>query len=116
MINCCVNPSCGIECKLLDRGDLYAIERPNTEKEFFWLCSECAARLRPSLDSTGAFVLQPRTQSDQPASSPHFAAGSLYLVAHAARRLPSQESVPADSLRKSQSSADWVGGTRGAHQ
>ena len=38
--------SCREEFKLLNGGDLYALERRSSNTEFFWLCSACACEFR----------------------------------------------------------------------
>ncbi len=53
MVKQCVNSSCREEFKLLNGGDLYALERRSTNTEFFWLCPACACEYELYLDPTG---------------------------------------------------------------
>jgi hypothetical protein len=53
MVKRCVNLRCREEFKLLNGGDLYALERRSANTEFFWLCSACACAYELSLDLTG---------------------------------------------------------------
>jgi hypothetical protein len=93
MVNRCVNPACRTELRLLNSGNLYALERPLAGTDFFWLCSKCAATLVPFLDSMGIVSLRPREDS-QPANPPD-TTSTLRLVAHARRHMPWRHTVPA---------------------
>jgi hypothetical protein len=53
MLKRCVNSSCCEEFKLLNGGDLYALERRSANTEFFWLCSACAREYELYLDPIG---------------------------------------------------------------
>jgi hypothetical protein len=53
MVKRCVNSSCREEFKLLNGGDLYALERRSVNTEFFWLCSACARVHELYLDPMG---------------------------------------------------------------
>ena len=53
MLKRCVNPACREEFKLLNGGDLYALERRSDNTEFFWLCTECARVYELYLDPVG---------------------------------------------------------------
>ncbi len=53
MVKQCVNSSCREEFKLLNGGDLYALERRTANTEFFWLCPACAREYELYLDPTG---------------------------------------------------------------
>ncbi len=57
MVSCCANPPCRIEFKLLNGGDLYALERRSANTEFFWLCSACVPMVALRLDAMGGVSL-----------------------------------------------------------
>jgi len=58
MLKRCVNPACREEFKLLNGGDLYALERRSDNTEFFWMCSECAVNFDLYLDPAGCVSLR----------------------------------------------------------
>ncbi len=58
MLKRCVNPACREEFKLLNGGDLYALERRSDNTEFFWLCSECAVNFDLYLDPAGCVSIR----------------------------------------------------------
>jgi len=92
MVNCCVNPACHTEFKLLSCGDLYALER-RFSAEFFWLCSACASRFDLYLDGMGCVSVRPRGDKGQghpPQPDPNFR-----VVARAVRRVPWRHAIPA---------------------
>lgn len=63
MVSRCINPACGKDCRLLNAGELYALERRCADTEFFWLCPACAAGVAPYLDAQGCVAVGPRTRS-----------------------------------------------------
>src|SRR5664279_1585918 len=87
MVNCCVNPDCTAEHKLLRIGDVYAIERPGAKTEYVWMCSTCACSFDVSLDPMGVAGLSRRTDKPQP---PPPAGFSFCLVEQGARGIPLQ--------------------------
>jgi hypothetical protein len=113
MVNCCVNPACGTEFRLVHSGDLYAIDRPYTDTEFFWICSNCSSRFDLALDSMGRLLLRPREDS-QPAYTPPFPA-RLRLVARARRHMPWRHAVPAGIGPMADNSGGWGSVLNGAH-
>ena len=66
MVSCCVNPACRTEFKLLNTGDLYALERRSADTEFFWLCSACALVVALGLDARGGVSVRPRSDARHP--------------------------------------------------
>jgi hypothetical protein len=58
MVKRCVNSSCHEEFKLLNGGDLYALERRSVNTEFFWLCSACARVFELYLDPMGTVLVR----------------------------------------------------------
>jgi hypothetical protein len=58
MVKRCVNSSCCEEFKLLNGGDLYALERRSANTEFFWLCSACACMYELYLDPMGSVSIR----------------------------------------------------------
>jgi len=105
MMNRCVNPACRTELKLLNSGDLYALERPLAASDYFWLCSKCASKLIPILDSMGIVSLKPR--EDNPTVTPPHATCVLRLVAHARRHMSWRHTVPAGVGPLFESPTDW---------
>jgi len=114
MVNCCVNPACRTELRLLSSGDLYAVERPHAQPEYFWLCSPCASRNVAWLDSAGRISVRPRSQT-QPANPPNLRV-SLRLVAHAVRRVPWRRAIPAGSRCMPEPLGSWGAPSHGAHR
>ena len=66
MVSCCVNPACRAEFKLLNTGDLYALERRSADTEFFWLCFACALVVAPGLDAMGGVSVRTRSDARHP--------------------------------------------------
>jgi hypothetical protein len=64
MINGCVNPDCGIELKVFNSGNLYALERRSADTEFFWLCPACTAVVALRLDPQGSLAVKPRSEKE----------------------------------------------------
>jgi len=60
MVKRCVNSTCHEEFKLLNGGDLYALERRSANTEFFWLCPACSCEYELYLDPTGMVTVQAR--------------------------------------------------------
>jgi len=92
MVNCCVNPVCRAEFKLLNTGDLYAYERPTADTEFFWVCSACGPEVNLHLDARGGVSVRPRSDINR-AQPPH-PDGHLRLVARPMKRLPWYHTIP----------------------
>jgi hypothetical protein len=113
MVNRCANPVCRTEFRLLNSGDLYAIEEPNGTTEFVWICSNCASRFSLYLDPAGIVSLEPRGGRQQ-AHSPQLKA-SLRLAAHARHYLPWRHAIPASARLLHQHSGNWGKSTNGAH-
>jgi len=61
MLKRCVNPACHEEFRLLNGGDLYALERQSANTEFFWLCRACAREFELYFDSTGYVSIRERS-------------------------------------------------------
>lgn len=97
MVNRCINPACPTEFRLLNSGDLYTVERPGSEAEFFWICSSCASRFNLFLDPTGVVSLRARANGEQ--NHPPLLKASLRLVAHARRHMPWHHAVPSGSAK-----------------
>jgi hypothetical protein len=94
MLNCCANPVCRAEFKLLGSGDFYALERRVASAEYFWLCPDCAMRFELHIDGMGCVSPKIRGQREH-GKSPLLDA-NLRLVAHTVRRvltLPAGECV-----------------------
>ena len=95
MVNQCVNPSCHAEFKLLNTGYVYALESRLTATEFFWLCSDCARTVVPSLDALHQICVTSRSElrSQRPPHPNH----DLRLMTQlgAARRWRVQSRAPA---------------------
>ena len=113
MVNCCVNPACRTELRLLNSGDLYAIEKPSADTEFFWICTNCSSRFNLCLDSMGMISLQPRGESE-PTHPPQIQA-RLRLVARARRHMPWRHAVPAGVGPMTNNSGNWGAPTHSAH-
>lgn len=86
MLKRCVNPACHEEFKLLNGGDLYALERRSTDTEFFWLCSTCACMYELYLDATGYVTV--RTGSVIHHSPPPHPDAYLRLISRQIRPRP----------------------------
>jgi hypothetical protein len=63
MVSYCVNPACRREFRLLNTGDLYALERRSADTEFFWLCSACVPVVAVCLDTMGCISVRPRSET-----------------------------------------------------
>src|SRR5579863_3730884 len=113
MVNVCVNPACGTEFRLLNTGDLYAIEKPSAQTEFFWICAECASRFSLYLDPEGVPVLRSRGDPEQ--THPPRLQARLRLVAHARRHMPWQNAVPAGTGPRFDTSGAWGAPAHRAH-
>ena len=113
MVNCCVNPACRTEFRLLDDGDVYAIGRPSSESEFFWMCANCASRFDLSLDASGNLALTRKGDSDQ--SHPLQRQARLRLVAHTRRHMPWRNGFPAGAGPRVGTSGNWGAPAHGAH-
>jgi hypothetical protein len=61
MVKRCINSTCHEEFKLLNGGDLYALERRSANTEFFWLCPACACDYELYLDPMGCVSTQVRS-------------------------------------------------------
>ena len=105
MVNRCINPACQTEFRLLNSGDLYAVERPDSEAEFFWICSDCASKFNLYLDPTGVVSLRARANGEN--NHPPLLKASLRLVAHARRHMPWHYAVPAGSGKNPVSPKAW---------
>jgi hypothetical protein len=104
MVDCCANPGCRADFKLLKSGDLYALERRSANTEFFWLCSECAPQYDLLLNVDGRLSFRPR--GDQLWARPADPEGSLRLVSRAAHRFPWRSAIPTDERRAIYSSSE----------
>lgn len=113
MVNRCVNPACATEFRLLNSGDLYAIERPCSETEFFWICANCASKFELFLDASDCIALRPRGQGET--IHPPQLHASLRLVARARRHMPWRHGVPAGSSSHFVNHGGWGASTNGAH-
>jgi hypothetical protein len=85
MVNNCANPVCRDAFKLLDSGDLYALERQAENTEFYWLCPERALRFQLHLNARGGIVPKLRGEKGH-ADSPRPDA-SLRLVARTVQQM-----------------------------
>jgi hypothetical protein len=92
MVNHCINPDCRVEFDVLSSGDLYAYERRSVDTEFFWLCSECAARNDLYLDAAGCISLRARGAAHH--GSPPHPGSKLRLVTRSKRSMPRLQTVP----------------------
>jgi hypothetical protein len=113
MVNCCINPVCRTEFRLLSSGDLYAIESPPAEAEFLWMCADCASCFNLSLDSAGNLALVPKGRSAL--GPPPQLQARLHLVAHTRRHMPWRNEVPAGAGPRTGSSGNWGAPAHGAH-
>jgi|ERR1700723_3013007 hypothetical protein len=86
MINRCVNPDCGIELKVFNSGNLYALERRSANTEFFWLCSACELLVALRLDLQGSVAVKPR--SEKALRQPPHPDNRLRLIPRFAERRP----------------------------
>jgi hypothetical protein len=92
MVNHCTNPDCRVEFDVLSSGDLYAYERRSVDTEFFWLCSECAARHDLYLGAAGCISLRARGAVHH--GSPPQPGSKLRLVTRSKRSSPRLQTVP----------------------
>jgi hypothetical protein len=113
MVNCCVNPACPAEHKLLRTGDVYAIETLHAGTKYVWICSTCAGDFEVCLDPTGSALVRRRSDPVQPPqASPQV---SLRLVEHGARGVPLQHTAPASTFPGKDHSGDRGEHAHGAH-
>ena len=112
MDNCCVNPACRAEFKLLNNGDLYAVGRPLADPEFFWICSACASRFHVGLDAEGEVELRTRTDWDELPSHLH---EGLRLVDRGVRNMPWLRQIRSGVRTIAKSSKDQGGPAHGAY-
>jgi hypothetical protein len=91
MVNHCINPDCRAEFDVLSSGDLYAYERRSVDTEFFWLCSECAARYDLHLDPACSVALRARGADH---GAPPRPGCKLRLVTRSRRSMPRLQTVP----------------------
>ena len=98
MVSQCINPACRSEFKFFNSGYLYAHERRSEDAEFFWLCSPCAIKFMPSIDSNGRVSVMSRSGSQ--CSTPPRTEGYMRLVASPMRRSPWSATSPADLRRR----------------
>jgi hypothetical protein len=105
MVDCCANPACRAEFKLLTTGDLYALERRCADTEFFWLCSACFARYELQLDSHSTPTIIPRAirQHTRPAARE----ATLRLISCAIRRIPWRKTVPSNEPDPEATPNEW---------
>lgn len=105
MVNQCMNPTCHTEFRLLNSGDLYAVDRPDGDTEFFWICARCAKNLELHLDRFGDVILV-RKGSPLALTAPRPRA-SLRLVAQKTRRLPWRYAIPATARCQTVQTGNW---------
>jgi hypothetical protein len=96
MVDCCANPACRGEFKMLHSGDLYALERRAANTEFFWLCSGCAPQFDLVLNAEGRLSFRP--QSGGRHTHPVDRDANLRLVSRASRT-PWRNAIPSDEPR-----------------
>ena len=113
MVTCCANPACCNEFRLLNTGDLYAVDKPHAKSEYLRICSNCATHFTPHLDPMGMVSLRLRGERE-PAQLPRVHA-TLRLVAHAVRRMPWRRAIPASARPVTESPLRWGSYTHGAH-
>jgi hypothetical protein len=99
VVNCCVNPACSEEFRLLNAGDLYAHERRSTNTEFFWLCSTCASRLDLYLDPAGSVSIRERSAGH--GAQPPNPDTHLRLVSRSTKPIPRPHTLPSEERRTS---------------
>jgi hypothetical protein len=92
MVNCCANPACCVEFKLLNGGSLYALERRTVDTEFFWLCPACSSTFDLRLDAKGRTVVM--SQGEISHARRPCPDGDLRLVSRPTRRLRWQHTTP----------------------
>jgi hypothetical protein len=85
MLNCCVNPVCRAEFRLLGSGDFYALERRAANTEYFWLCPDCATRFELHIDGLGC--VSPKIRGERGHGDSPKLDANLRLVAHTVRRM-----------------------------
>ncbi len=93
MVSCCANPPCRIELKLLNGGDLYALERRSADTEFFWLCSACVPIVALRLDAMAGVSARPRSDAPRP-HPPHSASSVSFPVLHGSFGMAPGQSRP----------------------
>jgi hypothetical protein len=76
MISCCANPSCRVEFRFLNGGDLYALERELENTQFFWVCPACSRYLVLELDLDGSVSAEIRSRTNR---APHPPRPTSYL-------------------------------------
>jgi len=105
MVDCCANPACRAEFRLLNSGDLYALERRSQDTEFFWLCSACFAHYELQLDSHGKPAIIPRAtrQYTRPAAPE----ATLRLICCAIRRIPWRNTGPSNEPAPEATPNEW---------
>jgi hypothetical protein len=81
MVNKCANPVCRTAFRLLESGDLYALEQKTVDTQFFWLCPACASRFVLHLNAWGGVVLSLRGEQEE--DDLQLSDVSLHRVAHA---------------------------------
>lgn len=70
MVNNCVNPACSTELKILNTGELYALESQSANTKFFWLCPACIPEVTLGVDPMGSLSVRKRSDSERP-QPPH---------------------------------------------
>jgi hypothetical protein len=107
MVDCCANPGCHADFRLFNNGDLYALERPLENTEFFWVCSECAPQFDLMLEVDGRLSF--RQRSDRMQARPANPDGTLRLISSSARRIAWRDTTPSDGPRTKQKFYDRAG-------
>jgi hypothetical protein len=107
MVDCCANPTCRAEFKMLHSGDLYALERRAADTEFFWLCSECAPQLDLVLNVEGHLSFRP--QCDARHARPVDPNITLRLISRAASHNTWRDAAPSDEPRATKNFSRWGG-------
>lgn len=107
MVDCCANPGCRADFRLLNSGALHALERRSADTEFFWLCSECTSQFNLQLDPDGGLSLRPLGERWQ--AHPANREGRLRLVSRAVHRVPWRQSVPAGEHPLEDNPGEWGG-------
>jgi hypothetical protein len=92
MVKGCLNTNCQEEFRVLNAGDLYALEARSADTEFFWLCANCALRYDVALDAMGRVALRPRGKA--PSQQPPDLDGHLRLIARSLRPTPRPDAIP----------------------
>ena len=81
MVKNCANPVCRTAFRLLESGDLYALEQKTADTQFFWLCPVCASRFVLHLNAWGGVVLSLRGEREE--DDLQLSDVSLHRVTHA---------------------------------